>query len=228
MKNNQKHEEAVDVFDQIAPGWYGFRHRTIFRRELEELARRWQGGRLLNVGCAHGPDFIPFAAAFELYGVDFSGEMLRFALKYSDKFGFTTNLALADAAHLPFDDDMFDWVISVAVYHHIREKANRMEALRELRRVLKPGGEAFVTVWNRWQPRFWLRGRDVLMPWRTRGRTLNRYYHLFSYGELTRLARRAGFAVLRAYPEGSYHFPLKLFSRNICLLVKKEDQYRVS
>ncbi|MBI2836468.1 MAG: class I SAM-dependent methyltransferase [Chloroflexi bacterium] len=212
----------MDVFDQIAPGWYGFRHRTIFRSELEELARRWGSGRLLNIGCAHGPDFVPFTQDFELYGVDLSGEMLRLAVKYAAKFDFNVNLAQADAAALPFADDKFDWAIAVAVYHHISRKEDRLAALLELRRVLKPGGEAFITVWNRWQPRFWLRQHDVLVPWRSGDRTLQRYYHLFSYGELTNLVRQAGFTVLRAYPESSYRFPVKLFSRNICMLVKRD------
>ncbi len=223
MKNSPEATDLKDVFNEIAPGWYNFRHRSIFRRELEMLAQRWQRGRLLNLGCAHGPDFLPFASGFDLYGVDFSTQMLSFARKYSQKFGFAANLALADVRHLPFADGVFDWAISVATYHHISGKTERPAALSELRRVLKPGGEAFITVWNRWQPRFWWRGSETAVPWRTGERTLYRYYYLFSYPELKRLAEQAGLKVLRAYPESAYHFPIKLFSRNICLLVRKSD-----
>ena len=60
--------EQIDVFDQIAPGWYHFRHHSIFTSELNALAERWQKGRLLNLGCGHGADFIPFKDSFELYG----------------------------------------------------------------------------------------------------------------------------------------------------------------
>jgi len=210
-----------EVFDRIAPGWYSFRHRSIFRRELEELAGRWQKGKLLNIGCAHGPDFLPFAGSFELYGVDFSPEMLKLAQKYSEKFKFKVSLELADVTRLPYADSSFDWAISVATYHHLRTKEERQAALRELGRVLGPGGEAFITVWNRWQPRFWLRRKEVAVPWRQRGRTLYRYYYLFSYGELERLVKMAGLEVIRSFPESSYRFPVKLFSRNICLLVRK-------
>lgn len=223
MKNRPEATKLKDVFDQIAPSWYNFRHRTIFRRELGVLAQRWQGGRLLNIGCAHGPDFPPFASGFDLHGVDFSGEMLRFARRYSQKFGFAVRLVSADARHLPFADGIFDWAISVATYHHISGEMERRMALEELKRVLKPGGEAFITVWNRWQPRFWWHGPEKAIAWRTKERILYRYYHLFSYPELARLARQAGLEVLRAYPESGYHFPIKLFSRNICLLVKKGD-----
>ena len=210
-----------EVFNQIAPSWYNFRHWSIFRKELEALAYRWQKGKLINLGCAHGPDFLPFTQSFDLYGVDFSIEMLRFAQKYSQKFSFGVNLSLADISYLPYSDKTFDWAISVATYHHIKGKEERQAALDELRRVLKPGGEAFITVWNRWQPGFWFSRREVAVPWRKKAKTLYRYYYLFSYPELEKLVKKAGFKVLKSFPESSYRFPLKLFSRNICLLVKK-------
>jgi SAM-dependent methyltransferase len=212
-----------EVFNQIAPGWYNFRHYSIFGKELTTLAERWQKGKLLNLGCAHGPDFLPFRNNFELYGVDFSPEMLRLAHKYSKKYDFDVALSLADIRHLPYLDDAFDWAISVATYHHIEGKMKRQKALSELRRVLKPGGEAFITVWNRWQPGFWFKSREVSVPWRQKGRTLHRYYYLFSYAELERMAKRAGFQVIKSFPESAYRFPLKVFSRNICLLVRKRE-----
>lgn len=211
-----------DVFDRIAPDWYNFRHWSIFRRELEELAERWRGGRLLNLGCGHGADFLPFRQHFDLYGVDFSSEMLRFARKYSRKFNFSVSLALADISRLPYADGSFDRAISVATYHHLKGEG-RQAGLAELRRVLKPGGEAFITVWNRWQPGFWFKPREIAVPWRKKGETLYRYYYLFSYPELEGLVRKAGFEVLESFPESSYRFPLKFFSRNICLLVRKGD-----
>jgi len=213
-------EVDIEVFNQIAPGWYGFRHWSIFRSELEVLAQRWQEGKLLNLGCAHGPDFLPFTQGFDLYGADFSSEMLRFARKYSQKFNFAVNLSVADICYLPYHDQTFDWAISVATYHHMGHK-EQPTALNELMRVLKPGGEAFITVWNHWQPRFWSKGKEVAVPWRTGGKTLDRYYYLFSYPELERLVKKAGFTLLKSFPESSYHFPIKYFSRNICLLVRK-------
>jgi SAM-dependent methyltransferase len=211
-----------EIFDEIAPGWYNFRHRSIFPTELEALARRWQRGRLLNVGCAHGPDFLPFGKEFDLHGIDFSPKMLQFARKYADKYKFSVNLVEADARNLPYSNDSFDRAIAVATYHHIENNEERLQAFKELRRVLKPGGEAFITVWNRWQPRFWFRSRNTLVPWRSKDKTLYRYYHLFSYRELEKMARKAGFEVLESSPERAYRFPIKTFSRNICLLVKKE------
>ena len=149
--------------------------------------------------------------------------MLRFAQKYSRKLDFTADLSLADVSRLPYPNETFDWAISIATYHHIKGEEKKRAALNELRRVLKPSGEVFITVWNHWQPRFWFKSKEVAVPWRMRGKTLYRYYYLFSYAELERLVKQAGFEVVKSFPESSYHFPLKLFSRNICLLVKKGD-----
>ena len=210
-----------EVYDKIAPTRYNLRHWTRFRHELEELAARWQKGRLLNLGCGHGADFLPFTGGFDLYGVDFSPVMIEFARKYARKFDFTPALLTADVSRLPFSDNSFNWAISVATYHHLENPEVRKRAFTELRRVLKPGGEAFITVWNRWQSRFWFGAKEASVPWQTGGGTLLRYYYFFSYPELERLVKSAGFQVLKSFPESSYRFPVKFFSRNICLLLKK-------
>lgn len=214
-------DNLKDVFNQIAPGWYNYRHHSIFNEELKMLAERWQKGKLLNLGCAHGPDFLPFKDNFKLYGVDFSEEMLGLARKYSLKFSFNVELTLADVRQLPYPDNCFDWAISVATYHHIKGERERLKSLNELKRILKPGGETLITVWNRWQPVFWFKPRELYVPWRKKDKILYRYYHLFSYAELENLARKTGFSIMESYPENAYHFPLKHFSKNICLLLKK-------
>jgi tRNA (uracil-5-)-methyltransferase TRM9 len=72
-----------EVFDEIAESWYRVRHWPLLEEELDVLAARWQYGKLLNVGCAHGPDFLPFSQGFELWGVDSSPAMLRQAVSAS-------------------------------------------------------------------------------------------------------------------------------------------------
>ena len=214
-------ENTKQVFDAIAPSWYNFRHRTIFKKELEDLAARWKSGCLLNIGCAHGPDFLPFKSGFELHGIDISPAMLEQASRYSEKYDFKVELKEADARALPYPDAAFDCALAVAVYHHIDTSEGRLKAFEELRRILKPSGEAFVTVWNRCQPRFWFKPKNIHVPYHVEGKRYDRYYYLFTYGELQKLARRAGFKILRSFPESAYKFPLKYFSRNICLLLQK-------
>ena len=210
-----------EVFDQIAESWYRVRHWPLLKEELDALAVRWQSGNLLNIGCAHGPDFLPLRQGFELWGLDSSPAMLKQAVRYSTKFKFYVNLVAGDAVSLPFPDNSFDWAISVAAYHHIRGREEREKAFKELRRVLKPKGEAFVTVWNRGQPRFWFRSKEQQVPWRLKEKTVYRYYYLFSYAELRKLLIKADWEIITMSPEKSYRFPIRSFSRNICVLLKK-------
>jgi len=211
-----------EVFDQIAESWYRVRHWPLLKEDLDVLAARWQNGKLLNVGCAHGPDFLPFSEGFELWGVDSSAAMLRQGIKYSTKFKLYVNLAAADALSLPFADDAFDWAISVATYHHIKGEDEREKAFVELKRVLKPEGEAFLTVWNHGQPRFWFKSKEQQVPWRLKEKTVYRYYHLFSYRELRKLLVKTGWEIIAMSAEKSYHFPMRNYSRNICALIKKQ------
>ena len=210
-----------DTFNQIAPFWYNYRHYSRFQSELQKLAQRWQQGKLLNVGCAHGPDFVPFKKSFELYGVDYSPKMLELAQKYAAKNKFSVSLEEADARNLPYADNSFDFVISLAVIHHIEDSEGRLKALKEIYRVLKPNSEAFITVWNRWQPRHWFKKKNHMRPWKSKDNTLYRYYYLFSFNEIEKLARKAGFEIIKSSPGDKYKFPIKTFSRNICLLLRK-------
>lgn len=90
---------------------------------------------------------------------------------------------VSDARALPFADGAFDAVLYVAGLHGIPDAAGRAASLRELRRVLRPGGRALVTVWSREAPRFRDRGTpgeplDVVVPWRAGGVVGERTYHL--------------------------------------------------
>lgn len=71
---------------------------------------------------------------------------LRFLSRANDSYpGIKAQVASGDA--LPFDAHMFDVVLSLDVFEHIRD-SNRH--LREVRRVLKPGGNYLLQTPNKW------------------------------------------------------------------------------
>lgn len=222
LKEPPQEEHGREVFDAIASSWYHLRRFSRFSPELEMLSRRWQRGRLINVGCAHGADFLPFKEHFELYGVDISPRMLEMARQFAAEQGLRPELIQADATDLPFPGHSFDWAIAVAIYHHLPSPQERLTALRELKRVLKPGGEAFITLWNHGQARFRDGPQNVWLPWREGGRKIYRFYHLFTYTEACELALASGFSVVAAQPEASFKGKLREESANICLLLANE------
>ncbi len=58
-----------------------------------------------------------------------------------------------DCLNLPYRTNLFDGAISIAVIHHLSTEDRRVDALRELCRVLRPGGELLVYVWAMEQER---------------------------------------------------------------------------
>ena len=214
-----------DAFDDIAASWYNVRHWPLLHAELAEVATRWNSGRLINLGCGHGPDFLPMRDKFDLVGVDFSRQMLLQGRKYAKRRHISADTIQGDLIALPFGDCSFDYAIAVASYHHVEGKAARQQAFADLLRVLRPGGEVFLSVWNHLQPRFWFGSKDQQIPFRVGERTLNRYYHMYDYWELRRVMKKAGFTIEWMGGEKRFDGPLPWFSRNICVLARKPSSH---
>jgi ubiquinone/menaquinone biosynthesis C-methylase UbiE len=99
--------------------------------------------RALEIGCGPGRLMRPMSRHFvEIHGVDVSDEMIALA---KEKLRDIPNahVHLTDGASLPqFADDSFDFIYSYAVFQHIPSREVVYQYLREIRRVLKPGGLA--------------------------------------------------------------------------------------
>ena len=103
------------------------------RSLLRSIAVETGGGRLLDIGCGTG--FI-LDLAYDLFthldGIDITPQMLDLI---TPRPNVSTCIASADA--LPFENAIFDVVTMYSVLHHLPDLAS---ALREARRVLRPGG----------------------------------------------------------------------------------------
>jgi SAM-dependent methyltransferase len=159
-----------------APGTRAFYEQVEARRyELEPFIpgfaefERWRGKDVLEVGVGLGTDFVQFArAGANATGIDLTDAAVAAVRERLGLEGLTAELLTADAEQLPFADASFDLVWSYGVLHHTPDTRR---ALAEVRRVLRPGGEARVMLyarhswlglgaWVRWAL---LRGR----PWRS-------------------------------------------------------------
>ena len=212
--------DAREVFDAIAESWHSIRTRQkfLFPKWFWMFNAAWKGGRVLDIGCGNCKNLV-YLRGLEMHGMDFSRKMIKSGKMHNDKRGFEIRYVVGDAHSLPYKDGSFDHVLATALYHHLEK--DRQNALLELFRILRPGGEAFVTVWYRWKDRFLLRKRDITVPWTTHGRTYSRYYHLFSFKEIRNLIREAGLAIVKEGSENGWKRTDRLFARNACFLVRK-------
>ena len=127
--------------------------RKFFWRELEFLKDYVKNGdTVLDIGCGNGRLVDALDNADIKYtGVDFSRELIAIA---QDERGDKGTFIHANALSLPFKDNSFDTVFSIAVLHHIPSKVNRLQFISEAHRVLQTGGTCVLTVWNTFQWRF--------------------------------------------------------------------------
>ncbi|HKO45390.1 MAG TPA: class I SAM-dependent methyltransferase [Pyrinomonadaceae bacterium] len=106
-----------------------------------------RGLKVLEIGCGLGTDGAQFAQAGADYtGVDLTEAAVELARKRFEIFGVPGKFQTADAEQLQFDDNSFDLVYSHGVLHHTPDTA---KAIREIHRVLRPGGRAMVMLYHR-------------------------------------------------------------------------------
>lgn len=103
---------------------------------------------VLEIGVGMGADHLRFAEAAprRLVGLDLTPRAVGLTSERAALSGFETGLLVADAENLPLPDDAFDIVYSWGVLHH---SPDTRSAIREVRRVLRPGGVARIMVYQR-------------------------------------------------------------------------------
>jgi SAM-dependent methyltransferase len=189
------------------------RTRSFVWEELKPLADYIiPGEKILDLGCGNGRLLQIFKGKnIDYFGVDSSEKLIEIAKKrYPNK-----KFQVADALNLPFPNNYFDKIYSIAVLHHIPSVEFRRRFLKEAKRVLKPEGLLILTVWNWWDFwRGWFLGnyfkfitkytllkifgkskldfKDVFIPW---GDKIQRYFHCFTLKELSSLVREINFQI---------------------------------
>src|SRR2546421_2284268 len=161
---NEELKERVRAFWQTHPCGTKFSAAEIGTREFFErieahrYEKEWHipeaadfasagGLRVLEIGCGMGTDGAQFAQAGAVYtGVDLTDAAIELARKRFELSGLQGNFQVADAENLKFPDESFDLVYSHGVLHHTPDTAR---AVREIHRVLKPGGRAIVMLYHR-------------------------------------------------------------------------------
>lgn len=111
------------------------------------------GARLLEVGCGMGTDLLQFArGGAQVTGVDLTPRSIEISRRHFHVYGASGDFAISDGENLPFADGSFDVVYSNGVLHHTPDTAG---AVREVHRVLRPGGLARVMLYHRGSLGYW-------------------------------------------------------------------------
>jgi SAM-dependent methyltransferase len=106
------------------------------------------GKDVLEIGVGMGADHVEWARSGprSLTGVDLTQRAVEHTRARLELYGLASSVRTADAEQLPFADESFDIVYSWGVLHHTPDTPR---AIREVWRVLRPGGSARVMVYHR-------------------------------------------------------------------------------
>jgi len=202
-KTNEDYNKIADDFS---------RTRSFLWDGLKPLSEHTKpGDKVLDLGCGNGRLLQIFEGKnIDYFGIDNSEKLIEVAKKKYPDYNFQ----IADAFNLPFPENFFDKIYSIAVLHHIPSNEFRTQFLTEANRVLRSGGILILSVWNLWQKKTsWqslikntilkILGRtkldlkDIFYPWKNSEQRIiiQRYFHLFTRKELRALFKRTGFKV---------------------------------
>lgn len=127
-------------------------NQTAKRYELEPYILDFAGfenaanKKVLEIGVGLGADHQRFAeAGADLHGIDLTPRAIENTSQRFRLFGLQSQLQVADAEKLPFENNSYDIVYSWGVIHH---SPDTPKAVDEIHRVLKPGGEARIMIYH--------------------------------------------------------------------------------
>nr|SBP00706.1 Methyltransferase type 11 [Nonomuraea gerenzanensis] len=127
--------------------WYDASNGKAASRHEEQVAKVRQyaskGARILEV--APGPGYLSIALAatgdYTVTGLDISETFVAIARGKALDAGVPVDFRLGNASAMPFDDDTFDFLVCFAAFKNFADPAG---ALREMRRVLRPGATGLI------------------------------------------------------------------------------------
>ncbi len=191
-------EDYAYLYELEQEFWWFAGMREITEALLDPFCFDRQMRSILDAGCGTGGmlDWLErYGQGGRLIGFDLSPVALDFCRARQHHL-----LAQASATDLPFADDIFDLITSFDVLVQLPGEGSDEQAIREMYRVLKPGGIAFVRV----AAYEWMRsGHDQAL-------ATQRRYHL---NELTERMEKANFAVLRGTYANSLLLPIAALRR---------------
>jgi 2-polyprenyl-3-methyl-5-hydroxy-6-metoxy-1,4-benzoquinol methylase len=159
IRHSPKPVGSKEYFDEVEARKYLVEPHIPAFAEFE----RWQGKRVLEVGCGIGTDSINFArAGAQLTAVELSTESLRIAQQRADVMGVADRIefvqANAEELTSTLSGEPYDLVYSFGVIHHTPRPER---ALAEIRALTAPGGTLKLMVYHRrsWKV-FWIVAKE--------------------------------------------------------------------
>ena len=152
-------KHVYEVYDKISAHFSQTRYKP-WPQVSEFLNSLEKDSYVLDIGCGNGK-YLSVNENLKTFGTDRSGNLLSIAKEKNENSQFF----IADSLKLPIRTESFDAAISIAVIHHFSNELLRIQALREIFRIVKKGGLILVYVWAMEQKEKKFTEQDNFVPW---------------------------------------------------------------
>jgi ubiquinone/menaquinone biosynthesis C-methylase UbiE len=114
---------------------------TMYRRRVELALNECTGGqRVLEIGFGTGLTFLNLHELYdEIHGIDLTAD-IQAVQSVFEPLGIPLQLKQGNILHLPYEENTFDTVLLISILEHLKPQ-ELSQAMQEIRRVLKPGGQ---------------------------------------------------------------------------------------
>lgn len=160
MKETEKIKKRYDRISKVYDWLEQPMEWMMFEKWRQEVSESLKG-KVLEIGVGTGKNIPYYPEGAEVTAIDFSGKMLARAKKKAEKTGKTVELLHMDAQDMDFADNTFDVVFTTCVFCSVPDP---VQGLKEIRRVLKPGGEAIMIEHVRSEKKILGKLMDLLNP----------------------------------------------------------------
>ena len=163
--------------------------------------------KIIDLGCGNGRNM-------NYCDIDFIGiDNCKRFIEICHKKGY--NVLYSNMTKIPLNSHEYDAIICIASFHHLDNKNNRILALQEMKRLLKPGGTILLSVWSICQPaktkRVFNEYGDNIVLWTKYNRVFERYYYIFRLEELETLFKTVGLTIVNhIYDCGNEIYTLRI------------------
>lgn len=113
---------------------------------VPNLKKNYKNKKVIEIGFGSGNNlWFLGTLGLDLYGIEVHQEIIDAARSKLERLGYRATLKVGTNRNIPFGDNKFDFLVSWNVLHYENSEKKILEALKEYRRILKPGGRFFIS-----------------------------------------------------------------------------------
>lgn len=190
--SNIEETHVKNVYEEIA---YHFSDTRVYKWSwiISFLDSLNSDSLVYDLGCGNGRNMNHGSLKF--IGIDNCENFIKICSEKNLK------VINSNITKIPLENNSADAIICIAVFHHLYSMQNRIDALFEMKRLIKKNGKILLSVWSINQPKKTRRnfknyGNNIVLWDNNNGKIFERFYYIFKLDEFKKLINKVGLIIV--------------------------------